>query len=284
MSKISRKLVQIITAIGINSYFIGFVQGNIYRGSLKQICFPGLNCSSCPGALGSCPLALLQTSIAGITGSQITFFALGLLVLAGITLGRFICGWFCPFGLIQELIFKIPLPKVAVKNRFKQLEYLKYVVLLLFIVLLPALGTYGISSTAFCKYVCPVEVLEAYLPLMIVRPSIMSAIGPWLQWKFIFLITILLVSVFIFKPFCRFICPLGAIYSFFNPVSLYRLQVDHHKCTGCNSCQAQCKLDIAVYEDPNHRDCMRCNECLVCPSQALDVKHYGKEIKKELEL
>lgn len=284
MGKINRVLVQVITAIGINSYFTGFSEGTIYKGNLKKVCFPGLNCSSCPGALGSCPLALLQNVIAGIPRSQFTFFIFGFLLLVGITLGRFACGWFCPFGLIQELIFKIPLPKVALRDRFKRLEYLKYVILILFIFLLPALGVYGMSSTAFCKYVCPVEVLEASLPLMIAKPSVMSTVGFLFKWKLVFLIALLLLAIVIFKPFCRFICPLGAIYSLFNPISLYRFQVARNKCTECTYCQAKCKLDIPVYKDPNNRECMRCNECLECPSHALDVKRYRKKAGRGIEL
>lgn len=202
----------------------------------------------------------------------------------GITLGRFACGWFCPFGLIQELFFKIPLPKITLKERFEKLAYLKYVILILFVILLPTLGAYGMSSTAFCKYVCPVEVLEANLPLMIARPSLMSMMGFLFEWKLFILVVVLLLSLFMFKPFCRYICPLGAIYSLFNPISLYRFRVDHNKCTGCTYCQAQCKLGIVVYEDPNHRECMRCNECLVCASQALDVKRYGKKSSRGIEL
>lgn len=271
-----------ITAIGINSYFRGFVEGTVYRGPLKRICFPGLNCSSCPGALGSCPLAMLQTGIASLVSSRSTFFIFIFLLLVGITLGRFVCGWFCPFGLIQELIFKIPLPKVALKGRFKSLEYLKYIILIIFVLLLPALGVYG--STAFCKYICPVEVLEANFPLMIVRPSLISMMGFLFKWKLFLLGAVFLLSALIFKPFCRFICPLGAIYSLFNPVSLYRFEVDQNKCTECARCQAECKFEIAVYDDPNNRECMRCNECLVCPAQALDLKHYGKKPGRGIEL
>lgn len=284
MSKIGRRLVQFGTALGINSYFIGFMEGTIYKGSIKNICFPGLNCSSCPGAWGSCPLALLQASIAGMAGTQIKFFIFGFLGFMGIMLGRFACGWFCPFGLIQELIYKLPLPKIALKERLEKLKYLKYVILLFFVVLLPALGAYGMSRMAFCRYICPVEVLEANLPLMIARPALISMVGFLFQWKLILLFIILLLAIFIFKPFCSYICPLGAIYSLFNPVSLYRFQVDRDKCTGCNNCQASCQLGIAVYEEPNHRECMRCNECLVCPSQALKIKRYGQKPDRGIDL
>ncbi|MFA7149186.1 MAG: 4Fe-4S binding protein [Syntrophomonadaceae bacterium] len=284
MSKISRRVIQVITVIGINSYFIGFTQGSIYKGKLKNICVPGLNCSSCPGSWGSCPLAMLQTGIADMVSSQFKLFIFGFLALAGVILGRFACGWFCPFGLIQELIYKIPLPKLALPEGFKRLENLKYVVLIVFVLLLPALGAYGMSSTAFCKYLCPVEVLEASLPMMMVRPSIIETMGFLFKWKLLFLIALLLLALVIFKPFCRFICPLGAIYSLFNPISLYRLEVDQDKCTKCGICQDHCKFAIKVYEEPNNRECMRCNECLVCPTEALTIKGYGKKKGREIEL
>ncbi|MGI6487123.1 MAG: 4Fe-4S binding protein [Syntrophothermaceae bacterium] len=280
MRNISRRAVQFITAIGINSYFIGFIEGTIYRGGLKNICFPGLNCSSCPGAWGSCPLALLQTGIAGTARPQFTFFIFGFLVMMGIIGGRLACGWFCPFGLLQELIYKIPLPKLAWKPEFRRLECLKYVVLVVFVILLPLLG---LGTTAFCQYICPVEVLEAYFPLMVVKPSIMATLGFLFRWKLVLLIGIILLAIVIFKPFCRFLCPLGAIYSLFNPISLYRYEVDDNQCIECTSCQAECKLDIPVHEEPNHRECMRCNECLGCPTGALGVKHYGKKTSRGLE-
>ncbi len=280
MSKISRKIIQVITTISINSYLIGFMEGSIYKGNLKKICVPGLNCSSCPGAWGSCPLAMLQMNIAGMEGSRFKLYILGFLALVGITLGRFACGWFCPFGLIQELIYKIPAPKLAWQERLKRLENLKYVILVIFVLLLPAIGAYGVNSTAFCKYVCPVEILEANLPMMLVRPSIIDTMGFLFKWKLVLLIALFLFSLVLFKPFCRFICPLGAIYALFNPISVYCLAVDHDKCTECGYCQSQCKFGLAVYKDPNNRECMRCNECLVCPTQAITVKSYGKKTGK----
>lgn len=284
MAKIKRRAVQIITAIGINSHFSGFINGSMYQGSLKNYCFPGLNCSSCPGALGACPLALLQTGIAATVNQQFPFFIFAFLFFVGITAGRLPCGWFCPFGLIQELIFKIPLPKLDFTENLKKLEYLKYLILLVFVVLIPALGIVGMSSTAFCRYLCPVEVLEANIPLMIVKPALISTMGFFLKWKLFFLLLILLLSIVICKPFCRFICPLGAVYSLFNSISLYRFQVDEDKCNGCARCQDKCPMNIAVYEEPNNRECMRCNECLDCPTDALTVKSYGKKRSESVEL
>lgn len=283
MHKPSRRIVQIIAALGINSYFIGFLEGRIYQGSLKKFCVPGLNCSSCPGAWGACPIGMLQAGVAGMLSFPTTLLIIGFILIAGISLGRLVCGWFCPFGLIQELIYKLPGPKLE-PDRLKSLAYLKYMVLIIFVILLPALGIWGLSSMAFCRYICPVEVLEATLPLTIVKPALMSMVSLGLVLKTVFLLALLILAIVISKPFCRFICPLGAIYSVFNPISLYRLQLDTHKCNGCGSCQEKCPVNIAVFEAPNHPECIRCNECLPCPAEALDIKRYRKPAASKIEL
>ena len=92
-----------------NGYAQGFLQGKIYRGKFKPICMPGLNCYSCPGALGSCPIGSLQ---AVLDSRQVPVFLLcrwAFWCCFGAVLGRFVCGWLCPFGLVQDLLHKIPL-------------------------------------------------------------------------------------------------------------------------------------------------------------------------------
>jgi hypothetical protein len=219
-------------------------------------------------------LAMLQNAVVEISMGKFSLFILGFLFLTGLIMGRFACGWLCPFGLLQELIFKVPLPKVRLKESFKRFEYLKYGILILFIFILPAFAVYGVSETAFCKYICPVEVIEANFPLILARPSLIRVMGILFKWKLFLLLIILLMSAVIFKPFCRFICPLGAIYALFNPVSLYHFQVERAKCISCAQCLKKCKLGITVFNDPNNRECMRCNECLECPTQALRIKRF----------
>ncbi|WIF96153.1 4Fe-4S binding protein [Caminicella sporogenes] len=274
-----RKLVQIITSIGINSYFKGFFEGDIYKGNLKKICVPGLNCYSCPSALGSCPIGSLQAIISDIK-YKFSFYVVGFLMLLGGLLGRFICGWLCPFGLIQELLYKIPSPKFRVSKRFEKLKYLKYVILIVFVILLPMfwVNDIGMGSPTFCKYICPVGTIEGGIPLVILNESLRLAIGFLFVWKIALLIIIIILSIVIFRPFCRFICPLGAIYSLFNPISVYKLNIDLDKCTQCGICSQKCKLDIEVYKNPNSLECIRCGECIdSCPHNAIKSQFGFKE-------
>lgn len=271
-----RKIVQIITAIITNSNFKGFIEGKIYRGNIKKGCVPGLNCYSCPGALGSCPIGSLQAVIGSIK-YKFSFYIVGILIMLGTLLGRFVCGWLCPFGLFQELLNKIPSPKFKVSKKFQKLKYLKYIILVVFVFLLPMLwvNDVGLGDPAFCKYICPAGTLEGGIPLILSNASLKSAIGYLFAWKMTLLVITIILSIILFRPFCRFICPLGAIYALFNPISLYRLEVDKSKCTSCGLCSTKCKLDIDVYKNPNSLECIRCGECIsVCPQDAItsDIK------------
>ena len=91
-----------------NGYAKGFLEGKIYKGQIKYVCVPGLNCYSCPGALGSCPIGSLQ-AVLDSGKFRVSCYVFGFLTLFGALLGRFVCGWLCPFGLVQDLLHKIPL-------------------------------------------------------------------------------------------------------------------------------------------------------------------------------
>ncbi|WP_458783951.1 4Fe-4S binding protein [Vallitalea sediminicola] len=260
-------------AVVTNLHLKGFLTGKIYTGKMKKICVPGLNCYSCPGALGSCPIGSLQAVIGGIK-YQFSFYMIGLLMLIGSVVGRFVCGWLCPFGLIQELIHKIPLPKVKVNKVFSKLKYLKYLILVVFVFLLPMfwVNIVGMGKPTFCEFICPAGTLEGGIPLVLLNKPLRAVIGFLYTWKITLLVITIILSIFIFRPFCRFICPLGAIYSLFNPISLYRLKIDSDKCTSCGICSIKCKMQVDVYKNPNSLECIRCGECISsCPQNAIEI-------------
>jgi len=194
-------------------------------------------------------------------------------MLTGLVFGRFVCGWLCPFGFIQELLHRIPSPKFRVSGRWFKLIYLKYAILFIFVILLPVLwvNSLGMGSPTFCKYICPAGTLEAGIPLVLLDPTLRPVLGYLFTWKLALLILTVFSSVLWFRPFCRFICPLGAIYALFNSISLYRMQINDIRCTRCASCSKSCKMDIDVYLYPNHPECIRCGDCVkACPNQAIE--------------
>lgn len=264
--------VQALWTLLTNSYLIGFVQGKIYKGDLKKLCVPGMNCYSCPGAVGSCPIGSLQAVI-GSWNFKFAFYVAGFLVFVGALVGRFVCGWLCPFGLIQDLLHKIPFPKkIKTFQGDKLLRKLKYVILVVFVILLPMflVDVMGQGAPYFCKLICPVGTLEGGIPLVLMNKSMHSVLGWLYAWKNVLLAATVLLSIIIYRPFCKYICPLGAIYSVFNPISVFRYRVDEHKCVHCGACSKSCKMGVDPVQNANHPECIRCGLCKkVCPTGAI---------------
>lgn len=269
-----RLWVQICFTAVSNGYILGFAKGRIYTGALKKICVPGLNCYSCPGALGSCPIGSLQAVI-GSTNYKFSFYVIGTLMVIGALCGRLVCGFLCPFGLVQDLLFRIPrLKKIRTLRADKFLRPLRFVVLGVFVIILPmfVVDFSGQGEPWFCKYICPSGTLFAAFPLTLMNEGLREAAGFLFAWKSVILVILLVLSIFIYRPFCRWLCPLGAIYSLFNPFSLYRYHIDKDKCTKCGKCRTACGFGIKVYENPNSFDCIRCGKCRdACPESAISV-------------
>ena len=264
-----RKLIQLYSALLFNANLKGFVNGRIYQGSMKNICTPGLNCYSCPGASGSCPLGSLQNAL-GSTEKRAPYYIFGIIILYSILLGRLICGFLCPFGLIQELLYKIKTPKMK-KNRFTRiLSYFKYVLLVFLVVIVPILyGLRNVPLPGFCKYVCPAGTIEGAMGLLSnkVNEGELARLGPLFTWKFALAVSIVVGSVFIFRLFCRFICPLGALYGIFNKFAVLGIKLEKPKCVDCGLCISKCKMDIREVGD---HECINCGECVsVCPTKAI---------------
>ena len=278
-----RGWIQAAATLLTNIHIPNLLKGKIYQGNVKTMCVPGLNCYSCPAATGACPIGAFQ-AVVGSSKFKFTYYITGFFILLGVLLGRFICGFLCPFGWFQDLLHKIPGKKLSTA-KLKPLRYLKYVILVIFVILLPAFVTnsLGMGDPFFCKYICPQGVLEGAIPLALANSGIRAALGHLFTFKFTILALFIILSILFYRPFCKWICPLGAIYSLFNKVSFLKIQVDHEKCVGCQKCSRVCKMDVNVVDTPNHPECIRCGECMkACPTDAI-CYHYGFSTKKQAE-
>ena len=278
-----RGWIQAAATLLTNIHIPNLLKGKIYQGNVKTMCVPGLNCYSCPAATGACPIGAFQ-AVVGSSKFKFTYYITGFFILLGVLLGRFICGFLCPFGWFQDLLHKIPGKKLSTA-KLKPLRYLKYVILVVFVILLPAFVTnsLGMGDPFFCKYICPQGVLEGAIPLALANSGIRAALGHLFTFKFTILALFIILSILFYRPFCKWICPLGAIYSLFNKVSFLKIQVDHEKCVGCQKCSRVCKMDVNVVDTPNHPECIRCGECMkACPTDAI-CYHYGFSTKKQAE-
>ena len=257
-----RRLIQLASALIYNANLSGFASGSIYKGASKGVCVPGLNCYSCPGAVGSCPLGTLQNAISN-TPRKAPFYIVGFILLVGSILGRVVCGFLCPFGLIQELLHKIPTPKVKKSSVTRKLTLIKYLILIVFVIALPLWYAFakGLPVPTFCKYICPAGTLEGGIPLVVMNVNLRKVAGFLFGWKTLVCFVILILCVFIYRAFCRFLCPLGAIYSLFSRIALVAVRVDETKCSGCGRCVHECKMDIMKVGD---HECIQCGQCISC--------------------
>jgi ferredoxin-type protein NapH len=294
-----RSWVQFLATVITNSWFT--------REVTKGIPCLSLNCYACPLSAAACPIGTLQ-HFAGI--QQFPFYLLGVLALAGALGGRFACGWFCPFGWLQEWMYKLPLPKWTVQPRQRARWWILLVVtaayavgawvvlhyapavqslfaayLVLGLALYALLGASRLYSLVgmslvlpllllepwFCK-LCPAGMLEGGIPQVLIDPALRALVGPLFWLKMLVLVASLAWMGVTRRPFCRWVCPLGAIWSPFNRWSVLRMTVDRNACIECDRCRQVCPVDIQIYQDANAGACVRCLRCVdECPVSCIYV-------------
>ena len=274
IKKIPRRLLaQFAFFLLQNPLLSNFFDGRIYQGELKKICTPGLNCYSCPAAVMSCPIGALQLFFAGAKQS-VSFFVAGFLLAVGAVFGRFICGYVCPMGLVQDLLYMIKTPKLIVRLRY--VRYIKYVVLALFVIFLPLAVRHelsGLGSPWFCAYICPAGTVFGAVPLLAANDFLRGMAGLQFVVKASLAAGIVFVSVAVFRFFCRVLCPLGAIYSFFNKFAFFSMHCDGEKCVSCGMCSKACHIMLEPTKQPNSPECVRCGKCIsACSVRALGVR------------
>ena len=267
---VKRKIIQFIAFALSNPYLGNFRDGKLYKGPWKKFCNPGINCYSCPAARLSCPIGALQ-AVNGSMDFKWSFYVIGTLCAFGLLLGRAVCGFLCPVGLIQELLYKVPLPKKKLPHWPK---YIKYVMLFV-VLILPAVVTnpLGAGDPFFCEFICPAGTLEAGIPLLLTRAEIRAMAGPLLAVKVLIAIAVVAGCMMVERCFCKVLCPLGAFYGFFNKISLLHLETDRNACIGCGVCSRVCPMDVDPARDPNAMECIRCGRCVErCSQKAIRYK------------
>lgn len=271
-----RWLIQTVVSLGTNAYLL-FPWGSvIYQGPLKAVCHPGLNCYSCPGALLSCPVGAVQNFVASLRYTMPGSFphlgamVVGYLGFIGTLVGRLPCGWLCPFGFIQDLLNKIPSRKF---NLWAPLRWVKYGVLVVMVIIMPffLLDQYGLGQPWFCKLLCPAGTMLGALPLIALKPALWTTVGFYFWNKITILTLIVILAVFISRPFCRILCPLGAFYSLFTRMTLVQLEFVEGNCVQCRACVRVCPTGVKPHEQRDSRECIMCLKCLdACHFRALE--------------
>jgi polyferredoxin len=240
---------------------LGFLLAWLEAVPLHGICGPVFHCYSCPLATFACPIGV----IANFSALHLfPFMAVGTLLVVGATFGTLVCGWACPFGLLQDLVGRIPTPKVRLPG---WLGYSRYAVLVGLVLLIPY--HYSEDHWAFVCRLCPAGAVEASVPVSVQQ----SAAAHQIVWptlnKTIILGVFVVAMLFAWRPWCTLFCPLGAIFSLCNYVSLVFLRFQPGRCNDCGLCRDLCKYRGPAERRGSDLRCIRCLECVNC--QALSV-------------
>lgn len=256
-----RRIIQSLSALLMNSFF--FLKPSegvtLYQGKLKSVCVPILNCYSCPLAWGSCPIGSVQQTLKLM---KVPYFVFGFFSAIGAFVGRWACGNLCPFGFIQEMLYKIKTVKIRIRRIFR---LNKYVVLALTLSL-PLI----LHEPVFCKYLCPAGTVEASIAQIAMNPLLLQTVGFIFFLKAAIAVVFVAGSIAMKRFFCVLFCPIGALYGLFNRISLLQIKYDESRCVKCGICNRVCPMDINIYENQTDYDCIRCFECVdKCPYGAL---------------
>lgn len=223
---------------------------------LHSVCGTVFHCYSCPLATFACPIGV----IANFSALWLfPFLAVGLLLLAGALVGALWCGWVCPFGMMQDAIATIPTPKFRLPA---WTGYFRYAVLVGLVLAVPFF--LGKDHPLFFCSVCPAGALEGAFPTM----AQAALAGESVVWpnalKLTILGAVLAVMLFTLRPWCRVLCPLGAIYGLFNRVSFLNLRYSAEDCNDCGLCESECRYGVLPSRSLSDSRCIRCFECTRC--------------------
>jgi len=256
---VKRWIIQFIFLAVQHPFLQNFLSGTIYRGPLKTVCTSTLTCYSCPAAPFSCPIGTVQYIIEYM--KMIPTYAVGWLTFFGTFLGRAPCAYACPFGFLQDILYRFS-PFSSQRCLLPMARHLKWLIFALFVLIVP----YWKDIPAFCAWVCPAGTLQAGLPIVIANPSFRNGIGVTFFWKMFLLLAILLYSLREQRPFCRYLCPLGLFLGFFNRISMLQIVCNQKKCLSCGVCGKKCPMGLSLPREINTLDCIKCGTCIAeCP-------------------
>jgi ferredoxin len=198
--------------------------------------------------------------------------AFGFFIACAIIGNKIICGWSCPFGALQELIYTIPVLK-SIKRWKLPFAFTNTIRASLFIVAL--LFLFGIiggrKGFSIYHYLNPFNLFNFNFEFVGVSLTIILA---------------LLGSFVAYRPFCQFICPFGFVSWIAEQISIFRVRIDKKKCTQCGACIQACPLDAAkgiIIGNKMPPDCFSCGRCLtVCPVDAIQYGFVFKNMTRRL--
>lgn len=202
------------------------------------------------------PVCVIEKPI--IWGEWPLFFMsiLSSIIVLSIIGSKLFCGWICPVGALQEMVYNIPFSKKLNKKLKKKLSFrltnsIRIGIFILFLILLFSAGF------SIYAYFNPFEFLH----------------WEWSLYLAMVMLVTLIAAIFVYRPFCYLVCPMGLLTWFFEHISITKIRFDESRCTHCNICirKSPCPTVEPIMDLKKIRpDCHACGKCIeVCPEKAL---------------
>lgn len=209
----------------------GFTQLTLFiANEIALLCNKGLPCSNCPLSFGICPIGVTQR-IAFIPYFPF-YITLALILITGLVFGSLFCGWACPVGFIQDIAHAPRIRELKVTNKLKKVRYLSLlagILLIFFELRFHSLSRRGIG---------------------VFHEAIIIGGGLFLA-----------SAIFLKRPICRILCPLGLIYGKLNRISPIKVALQKDKCLACKQCDKVCVSEIKPVKEVNEDLCAKCFNC-----------------------
>ncbi len=245
--------------------------------------FPFINCQSCELATGACPVGTFQMAL---LKGKIPYLAMATVILVGAVLGRWICGWLCPFGFLSDIF-----DRFSKHKKFpKKAGYIKFV--LLGIIIITSILSFKSNKQVlpFCAIVCAGGFFYGLLPYYVTTgfgnlKGKLPFFHVLVLYHIAYAVTFLTLAYrYSGRFFCRYICPMGAVLGLFNKIALVRIEHDSSSCNNCNACNKVCPMGADLCQDSflDRTNCIACARCVkVCKTGArfwyIDINNlFGK--------
>ncbi|MDT8302145.1 MAG: 4Fe-4S binding protein [Sedimentisphaerales bacterium] len=227
----------------------------------------GIILGSDPSPMGTVKDAIVLLGSKGVIFPP-RLIAFGVFLLMVVLANKFVCSWGCQIGTLQDLIFRLNRDSKDRNGLFHQIK-------------IPFIISNSIRISFFlllilAAFVWATDIVEVIDPFKIFKPHVIGIAGG------LFIGLVLVLSLFVYRPWCHFFCPFGLVGWLAEKISIFKVKVDYDKCVACEACLKACPstvMDAILKQDRIVPDCFSCGTCIeACPADAISFE-CGKRPK-----
>lgn len=175
---------------------------------------------------------------------------------------KFICAWGCQLGTLQDLLFRLNRNIKDTKGLIRQYKPSFWVT--------NSIRVIFFITFTIVAFLWATDIIDPVDPFKIYKPAYITGTG-WL-----FIGSILVLSLFVYRPWCQFFCPFGLVGWLVEKISLFRIKVDYESCIGCEACAKACPstvMNAILKRKSVIPDCFACGTCInVCPTDSIKMQ------------